>query len=911
MTIKNGEVAPDETFVFISYRRVDGGSAGRLRDSLERSFGRHRVFQDVCSIPYGESFPEYLTTAVEKSEIVLAVIDRNWIGRLKKKESYPDWVVVEIGLALRQKHTKVIPVLIDDTKIPPADQLPDSIAELANLKAAKLSNDNWDSDINLIIRRISELGGHQFCHGVLGRSINNLPRSTIDFVGRDGEIHALKDWVTTNRGSLVVSIDGMPGVGKTEYALRAARELEPIYPDALLYLDLHGFSANQPRMDLRTAVESMLLLLGVSSESFPPKVEQQTALWRSLIAEKRILVILDNAAEPSIAEALLPGSSNSLTIITSRRRITTLTSTKCFTIVELDEVSALRLFKEILGFPLSDKEDVMRSVVHLCGYLPLAIRLAAGRLRRRPALGIDGLLRELKLSGSRLRALQGSDRGVYMAFEMSYRLLPLPQRRLFRCLSSHPGRDFDIHAVAALSALDTIICERYLESLIADNLVRESQDGRISLHDLIRDYASELNRRSKARDDRSTCERRLINWFFLKSEDVAQILNRRNEDLVENNCQKSEARNWLITEHHNFIALIGLAKQHQDSRISKLVNIIAPHLQVFGFSQDALRAYNFGLEAINSLEISETHATLMLGLAEVSRLTGQRKDADASYLAAQMLYRQLGLVDGEARVLFGLGELSRTSGDYSGAHDFYLKALNFFVKERSLEGTGGALIGLGEIEMASGNLSRAREYFGCALSLSNAKCIPQVAIFALRGLGELACNDEVHLEEAKSGLNRALSICRLIGYRRGEANILYGLAELAMADHQIHDAVTKYREARIVCEEIGNLRGMAYADIGLGEIAQADEEIDEARRRFAAAFHNGGLIEDRRCVANALIGLGLADRLGDKGSEMPLEWKKALHVLHEMGVNVPRTRLERILLSEIDSKEVLIKSNLA
>lgn len=439
--------------------------------------------------------------------------------------------------------------------------------------------------------------------------------------------------------------------------------------------------------------------------------------------------------------------------------------------------------------------------------------------------------------------------------------------------------------------------------------MRESQDGRISLHDLIHDYASELNHRGKGRDDRSTCERRLLDWFFWKSEDVAKILNNPHDDAVENNFHKRASRNWLITEHHNFVSLIGLARQRQDSRVSELVSKIAPHLHVFGFSQDALRAYHFALEAINSLEISETHATLMLGLAEVSRLTGQRKDADISYLAAQMLYRQLGLIDGEARVLFGLGELSRTAGDYSCAHDFYVKAFNFFVKERNLEGTGGALIGLGEIEMASGNLSLAREHFGRALSLSSAECLPQVTIFALRGLGELACRDETYLDEAKSGLNRALSICKLIGYRRGEANILYSLAELAMTGHQVHDAVVKYREARIVCEEIGSLRGMAYADIGLGEIAQLKGEIDDARRRFAAAFHYGSIIEDRRCLANALIGIGLVDWPGGKGSEMSSEWKRALYFLHDMGVSQPRTRLEHLLFSEVDLNPIKLKSN--
>jgi DNA-binding SARP family transcriptional activator/tetratricopeptide (TPR) repeat protein len=318
--------------------------------------------------------------------------------------------------------------------------------------------------------------------------VRSLPRTVADFTGREELIDRLLGRVAGG-GPAVLALDGMPGSGKTTLALHLASRLGDRYPDAHLYVDLHGHSEREP-LDPAAALLVLLRRLGVAADRVPESLDERIDLWRGELAGRRALLILDNAASSAQILDLLPASPETLVLVTSRRRLLGLDGVHPESLPVLDEAEAVALLTRIAGDRVLAEPAAAAELVGRCGGLPLAIRLAGARLAHRSRWKVADLVR--RFGDAALPELAAESRTVAGAFALSFGQLPEPMRRAFRLLGVHPGRIFDVPAVAALTDRPPGEARDLLDDLIDVHLVEEPEPDVFRMHDLLHEYASAL-----------------------------------------------------------------------------------------------------------------------------------------------------------------------------------------------------------------------------------------------------------------------------------------------------------------------------------------------------------------------------------------------------------------------------------
>lgn len=318
-----------------------------------------------------------------------------------------------------------------------------------------------------------------------------LPRTVRDFTGRDDLVARL---VTEINGTgpadpAVLEIDGMAGSGKTTLALHLAALVGNRYPDAHLFVDLHGHSEQAP-VQPAAALLVLLRQLGLSAGAIPADLVGRVGLWRTEVARRRMLVVLDDAASSAQVAELLPASARSLALVTSRRRLAGLDGVRLESLPLLTAGEAATLFARIAGERVWAEPAAAAEVVRRCGGLPLAIRLAGARLAQRPRWRVADLARRLGEAALPLLAVE--NRTVARAFALSYGQLDGATQRFFQVLGGYRGASFDAPAAAALSGLRLERAAELLDELVAGHLIEEPEPGVFRLHDLLREYAAAL-----------------------------------------------------------------------------------------------------------------------------------------------------------------------------------------------------------------------------------------------------------------------------------------------------------------------------------------------------------------------------------------------------------------------------------
>jgi DNA-binding SARP family transcriptional activator/tetratricopeptide (TPR) repeat protein len=347
---------------------------------------------------------------------------------------------------------------------------------------------------------------------------NDLPGDVADFTGRAEEVRQLLDAAPESAGAgmtvVISAIDGMAGIGKTTLALRAAHQLASRYPDGQLFVDLHGHTEGRRPVEPAGALASLLTAVGVPIEQIPDSVEDRASRWRAELARRNVLVVLDNAATPTQVRPLLPGTAGSLTLITSRRRLAELDVSCSVSLDLLPAADAITLFTRIVGQQRVGAEpDAVAEVARLCGYLPLALRIAAARLRARPAWSVGHLLDRLGAEQRRLAELATGDRSVAAAFALSYHQLTPELQRLFRLLGLVPGPHWDAHLAAALTDTTVADAEEGLEQLLDVHLLTQPAPGRYQLHDLLREHANTIAVREESPERRDAAMDRMLGYY--------------------------------------------------------------------------------------------------------------------------------------------------------------------------------------------------------------------------------------------------------------------------------------------------------------------------------------------------------------------------------------------------------------
>jgi DNA-binding SARP family transcriptional activator len=320
-----------------------------------------------------------------------------------------------------------------------------------------------------------------------------LPRTVGDFTGRAETIDRLVREIEQADSAVpfIKIIDGMAGSGKTTLVLHIANAVAERYPDAQLFVDLHGHSERRP-LDPAAALVALLGQLGVVAGRIPADLADRVALWRSELAGRRTLVVLDNAASSAQIGPLLPAAAGSLTLITSRRRLAGLDSVRPESIPLLTEAEGVELLGRIAADRVAAEPEAAAEVVRRCGRLPLAIRLAGSRLAHRQRWRVADLVRRLGEHGAALPELAAEQRTVVSAFALSYGQLAESQQACFRLLGLYPGERFDAAAAAALTGVALDEAEDLLDDLVDMHLLEEPEPGVFRLHDLMREYAATL-----------------------------------------------------------------------------------------------------------------------------------------------------------------------------------------------------------------------------------------------------------------------------------------------------------------------------------------------------------------------------------------------------------------------------------
>ncbi|GLZ42859.1 AfsR/SARP family transcriptional regulator [Actinokineospora sp. NBRC 105648] len=343
-----------------------------------------------------------------------------------------------------------------------------------------------------------------------------LPVDLTEFTGRADQLRRLRELAVGGRSAaaVVCSIEGMAGVGKTRLAVHAAHQLADAFPGVRLWVDLRGFDQHHDPVDPAVVLAGFLAALGVPDHGVPAEPRSRAALYRHLLAGERALVLLDNAATEDQVRPLLPATPGSLVLITGRRSLAGLDGAHALPLDVLPPAEAVDLIATVAGRGRVAADPVAAArLAELCGYLPVAVALAARRLLVRPQWTVWDLADRLADADRRLARLSTGTRDLHTLFDLSYRALSPAHRRLFRLLGLHPDPDFGADSAAALGELTPDTAEAQLESLVDEHLLRQAVPGRYHFNSLVRAYARHRARTDETAPGRRDSVARLLTWY--------------------------------------------------------------------------------------------------------------------------------------------------------------------------------------------------------------------------------------------------------------------------------------------------------------------------------------------------------------------------------------------------------------
>lgn len=560
-------------------------------------------------------------------------------------------------------------------------------------------------------------------------ALRTLPRDSPVFTGRERQLRHLLDSVTKpgepGRVVAIHAIDGMAGVGKTAFAVRAGHLLADQYPDGQIFLCLHAHTAGRDRVAPSDALAFLLEAIGVTPP-LPLDVDARAALWRHRMNGKRILLILDDVASHLQVSPLLPSSKDCLVLITSRRRLEALDGVLPLELDTMPPNEAQMLYIRLANRDAREAEsEAVAELCRLCGHLPLAISLVAGRLRHRPAWSLADLTTALADAQDRLAEIHAEDVAVASAFELSYQDLSRETRRFFRRIGLHPGTDVDADAAAAVAGVPLPTAHRSIEDLYVNHLLNESVKGRYRMHDLVRQYARSLAARDSAIEQNDALER--LFDFYQRSADAANwvIVSRGAENGSQTiardgrfSGKRAEALAWMETERANLLALADYAiKQDQDRRVIDLAAAIARFLRIAGPWDQAMALHSAAVASAARAHDRDAQTNALFELGHVGRLLGIYPQAiEALQEALQVRGDDLDSVE-RANVLNELGVVWYLSSDYQQAITVLERARRLCQETGYQHGLAHAINNLGSVWSYTGEHAKAIEAHTEALEI--------------------------------------------------------------------------------------------------------------------------------------------------------------------------------------------------
>jgi DNA-binding SARP family transcriptional activator/Tfp pilus assembly protein PilF len=733
-----------------------------------------------------------------------------------------------------------------------------------------------------------------------------LPADVTAFTGRAAELAKLDQILLGVPGqagdaaataAVISAVSGTAGVGKTALAMHWAHHAAARFPDGQLHINLRGYDPDRP-VPAADALAAFLRSLGVPGEDIPQEEAERGARYRSMLASKQMLIVLDNAATVEQVRPLLPGHPGCRVVVTSRDSLAGLVARDGAKRLDLDLLpldDAVALLRELIGARVGFEPSAAVALAGQCARLPLALRVAAELAAARPDTPLAELVAELRDQHRRLTMLDlGGDphTAVRAVFSWSYRSLDNETARSFRLASLHPGPDFECHAVAALTGRTLSQTQQTLDALARAHLIQRTSWNRYEMHDLLRAYGNHVADHDDP-DEQSGGLTRLLDYYLYtagRAMDALHPAERHRRPVVDLPdtpvppiADTASALTWLDAERPALVALTAYAAEHDwRNHAIRLAATLFRYLYLGSYITEAAAVHSYSLSAARLAGDHSAEGAALNGLASICVHQGRYEQAHAYLSEALSAFSQTADRIGQARSLDNLGVANGHLGRIKEAADLHRQALEIFHDIGDKYGECVSLGNLSSMTELLGNYQDATELYLRQLAISRQIKARNSEGMALLNLGEVS-RRQAHYQLAASHLQQALAIFRELANREGQAAALIqlGATHLAQGDHT--RAAASLQEGLSLCQESGDRITETTALNFLGEERLAAGRPSEARDRYLAALGLASSLGDKPEQARAHDGLGHTYRATGEASRAGEHWQRALETFTELG----------------------------
>jgi tetratricopeptide (TPR) repeat protein/DNA-binding XRE family transcriptional regulator len=646
-----------------------------------------------------------------------------------------------------------------------------------------------------------------------------LPHGVVGFVGRDDALADLDALERRGGDTVVISaIAGAAGVGKTALAVHWAHRIARRYPDGQLYVNLRGFDGTGSVMSAGDALRGFLHAFGIAPERVPADLDAQVGLYRSLLAGRRVLIVLDNARDAEHVRALLPGAAGCLVVVTSRSDLSGLVAVDGARSVTLDVLSvdeSWQLLAQRLGpARVSAEPAAAREIIARCGRLPLALAVVAARAAGRRGAALAQSATELRQAGLEALSVADAATDVRAVFGWSYRALGEGAARLFRWLGLHPGPDVSTAAAASLAGDAPERVRTCLSELTRAHLLTEPTPGRFAFHDLVRAYAGELAAADDPDEQRQAAVARVIAHYLHTAYAASFQINPHRDPIVldpvepgvtpESPATNDEAVAWFTAERAVLVAVVGLGARRSMHRLTwQLAWSLVSYLGRSGHWRDQVETGRVGLDAATRTGDRSAEALMSRLLGSVLTKLEHYDESEIHLTRALRLYERMGDENGEALTRQDLSWLMEFLGRYRESLHHDLRALeiarangNDSIHANALNAVGWDYAMLGEYEHSIEYCTRALAELERLGEVEGQACAWDSLGYSHRHLGDHARAVDSH--------RRAVRLFQEAGNRYLVATTNGRLMDALVAAGDVAGAREAGARALTILEELGH-----------------------------------------------------------------------------------------------------------
>jgi DNA-binding SARP family transcriptional activator/tetratricopeptide (TPR) repeat protein len=739
---------------------------------------------------------------------------------------------------------------------------------------------------------------------VSGPPPRQLPVRIPHFVGRArelGQLTAVLERAGGAGGTVgIAAIHGTPGVGKTALALHWAHHVADRFPDGQLYVDLRGFDPTATPVCPVEVLRGFLDAFGVAAARIPAGMQAQAGLYRGMLTDRRVLVVLDNARDADQVRPLLPASPSCLVVITSRNQMAGLIAQQGARPVTLDVLShqeARVLLAQQLGPDWVEAEPhTVTQLIEHCARLPLALAITAARASSHPGFTLRGLADELANERTCLDALDTGEAStsVRAVFSWSYHHLSAPAARMFRLLGLHPGPHIALPAAARLADLPREQAREALGELTRTHLLTQYVPGRYTFHDLLRAYATHLATTHDFSDERHAALTRLFDHYLDTTAAAMHTLHPTEQRQPPEDFPSATAdppvgdpvaaRAWLATERVNLTAVIVHTATHGwHIHTTRLANtVLLRYLEIVEHDRAGLAVYTHVRRAAHHTGDQATEALALTNLGSIHWEQGRYPQAVEHHQQALTISREIGFPLGEALALLNLGLVYQQQGHYQLAAEHHQRAVEICRKIGDRSGEAFALTHLGFVHWRQGRDEQAAEHHQQALTISREVGFRRGEALALTHLG-LIHRRQGRDEQAVEHHQQAIAISREIRFPVGEALALTYLGDVYCRQGHAGQAAEHHQQALTISREIGFPLGEALALTHLGDVLCRQGRDDQAAEHHQQAIAISREIGFPLGEALALTHLGDVYRRQGHAELAAEHHQQALALCHAIG----------------------------